>query len=225
MLWEQSVTYVTMVLNDNRGDRPRPSGGRELLADGGEAEDADADESSESADDADEAENDGANDENGASQSDEESTDEESTSEDETEAKEAPEEEDETNVLYVTIPDGLFLDLLGLEVDLQEVDLQVSAVSGDGNLLGNLLGTVAGLLDAANLGQKLKSALKGLLPFGDDGSAGKWIRNRLSSLVDSLPVEEFVGQLVSALVEELTGSSEEEEMSSEEQPSGEEAAS
>ena len=41
----------------------------------------------------------------------------------------------------------LFLDLLGLQVDLDPVHLEVRAVPGAGNLLGNLLCAVAGLLD------------------------------------------------------------------------------
>jgi hypothetical protein len=41
----------------------------------------------------------------------------------------------------------IFLDLLGLQVDLSAIDLDITAVSGAGNLLGNLLCAVAGLLD------------------------------------------------------------------------------
>lgn len=41
----------------------------------------------------------------------------------------------------------LHLDLLGLVVDLSQVDLDITAVPGAGNLLGNLLCAVAGLLD------------------------------------------------------------------------------
>ncbi len=41
----------------------------------------------------------------------------------------------------------LRLDLLGLVVNLQQVDLNITAVSGPGNLLGNLLCAVVGLLD------------------------------------------------------------------------------
>jgi hypothetical protein len=42
----------------------------------------------------------------------------------------------------------LDLDLLGLQVHLDEVHLNITAQSGPGNLLGNLLCAVAGLLDA-----------------------------------------------------------------------------
>jgi hypothetical protein len=41
----------------------------------------------------------------------------------------------------------IHLDLLGLNVDLSEVVLDITAVAGPGNLLGNLLCAVAGLLD------------------------------------------------------------------------------
>lgn len=42
---------------------------------------------------------------------------------------------------------AIHLDLLGLVVDLAPIHLNVNAVSGAGNLLGNLLCAVAGLLD------------------------------------------------------------------------------
>jgi hypothetical protein len=42
----------------------------------------------------------------------------------------------------------LFLDLLGLQVDLSAISLDITAVRGAGNLLGNLLCAVAGLLDS-----------------------------------------------------------------------------
>jgi hypothetical protein len=48
----------------------------------------------------------------------------------------------------------LDLNLLGLEVHLKQVVLDIVAVSGAGNLLGNLLCAVAGLLDGPGpLGQ------------------------------------------------------------------------
>jgi hypothetical protein len=42
---------------------------------------------------------------------------------------------------------AIHLDLLGLVVDLAPIHLDITAVSGAGNLLGNLLCAVAGLLD------------------------------------------------------------------------------
>lgn len=53
----------------------------------------------------------------------------------------------------------IHLDLLGLVVDLQEVDLLVTAVPGEGNLLGNLLCSVAGLLDPGPGGTPALAAL------------------------------------------------------------------
>ena len=41
----------------------------------------------------------------------------------------------------------IFLDVLGLQVDLSRIVLDITAVSGAGNLLGNLLCAVVGLLD------------------------------------------------------------------------------
>lgn len=41
----------------------------------------------------------------------------------------------------------IFLDLLGLQVDLSPIQLDVNAVPGAGNLLGNLLCAITGLLD------------------------------------------------------------------------------
>jgi hypothetical protein len=46
----------------------------------------------------------------------------------------------------------LNLDVLGLVVDLSDVQLDITAVPGAGNLLGNLLCAVAGLLDGPGLG-------------------------------------------------------------------------
>lgn len=65
---------------------------------------------------------------------------------------------DETRILYLDV-EGLFLDLLGLEVDLDEVVLDVSAVPGSGNILGNLLSAVARVLDGG-----LSDVFDGILP-------------------------------------------------------------
>ena len=53
----------------------------------------------------------------------------------------------------------LHLDLLGLVIDLNQVVLNITAVPGAGNLLGNLLCAVAGLLD----GPSPLGAIAGLL--------------------------------------------------------------
>jgi len=58
----------------------------------------------------------------------------------------------------------LFLDLLGLQVDLSQIDLVITAVPGPGNLLGNLLCAVAGLLDGGNAsGNAIANLLNRLL--------------------------------------------------------------
>jgi hypothetical protein len=55
------------------------------------------------------------------------------------------------------------LDLLGLTVDLSRITLDINAVPGAGNLLGNLLCAVAGLLDGGLLGGGLLALLDRLL--------------------------------------------------------------
>ena len=60
----------------------------------------------------------------------------------------------------------LHLDLLGLVVDLNQVVLNITAESGPGNLLGNLLCAIANLLNSPNLSgllQQLVNALNALL--------------------------------------------------------------
>lgn len=57
----------------------------------------------------------------------------------------------------------LDLDLLGLQVHLDQVVLDIVAQSGAGNLLGNLLCAVAGLLDPASPLEGLLTQLTGLL--------------------------------------------------------------
>jgi hypothetical protein len=65
-------------------------------------------------------------------------------------------------VLSLTTPSGqcqilhldlgpLFLDVLGLQINLSEVVLDITAVSGPGNLLGNLLCSLVHLLDQSPL--------------------------------------------------------------------------
>ncbi len=57
----------------------------------------------------------------------------------------------------------LHLDLLGLTLDLSEIVLDINAVSGAGNLLGNLLCAVAGLLDPFGFLTDLINTLQTLL--------------------------------------------------------------
>ena len=72
----------------------------------------------------------------------------------------------------------LHLDLLGLTVDLNEVVLDLNAVSGAGNLLGNLLCAVTGLLDGfgllgaiTQLLDTINNILAGLSPGGATGAS------------------------------------------------------
>lgn len=57
----------------------------------------------------------------------------------------------------------LHLDLLGLVVDLAPVHLNITAVPGAGNLLGNLLCSVAGLLDNGGPVQGISALLNRIL--------------------------------------------------------------
>jgi hypothetical protein len=57
----------------------------------------------------------------------------------------------------------LDLNLLGLHVHLNEVVLDVEAIPGPGNLLGNLLCAIAGLLDGIDLGGVLGGLLQNLI--------------------------------------------------------------
>lgn len=55
------------------------------------------------------------------------------------------------------------LDLLGLVVTTNQIELNITAVPGSGNLLGNLLCSVAGLLDGTGNAQRILDALNRLL--------------------------------------------------------------
>ncbi|MEU4393228.1 hypothetical protein [Kribbella sp. NPDC023855] len=57
----------------------------------------------------------------------------------------------------------LDLNLLGLHVHLNEVVLDITAIPGPGNLLGNLLCAIAGLLDGVDLGSVLGDLLQNLI--------------------------------------------------------------
>lgn len=60
--------------------------------------------------------------------------------------------------------DPIHLNLLGLNVQTSAICLDITAQSGSGDLLGNLLGNVAHLLDS---GQSLGSVLNSIGPIGD----------------------------------------------------------
>jgi len=83
-------------------------------------------------------------------------------------------EDESTTVLFLDLY-GLDLDVLGLEIELHQLVLDVFATEGDGNLLGNLLSAVAGLTDPGGLSNLVpdvsemmpEGGLSGLLPGGD----------------------------------------------------------
>ncbi len=57
----------------------------------------------------------------------------------------------------------LDLNILGLRVQLNQVVLDITAIPGPGNLLGNLLCAIAGLLDGFDLGGVLGDLLRNLI--------------------------------------------------------------
>jgi len=69
------------------------------------------------------------------------------------------------DVLNLEVPGGVHLDVLGLKVDTSAVCLDVSAQRGPGNLLGNLVCGVAGLLDNGVNTHALDNALMRLDTF------------------------------------------------------------
>jgi hypothetical protein len=71
----------------------------------------------------------------------------------------------ECQILFLDIR-PIFLDLLGLQVSLSRVTLDITAVEGAGNLLGNLLCALVGLLDPGDTLANADSArfLNNLLP-------------------------------------------------------------
>jgi hypothetical protein len=92
-------------------------------------------------------------------------------------SEEPPEEPASCPILDLQLG-PLDLDLLGLRVQLSQIDLDITAEPGPGNLLGNLLCAVASLLDGVDLSsllgdllQQLLDALSGLIE-GIGGGTG-----------------------------------------------------
>lgn len=73
-----------------------------------------------------------------------------------------PPEPDVCPILHLELG-PLDLNLLGLRVQLNQVVLDITAIPGPGNLLGNLLCAVAGLLDGVDLGGVLGNLLQQVL--------------------------------------------------------------
>ncbi|THE63084.1 hypothetical protein D8Y22_21120 [Salinadaptatus halalkaliphilus] len=172
--------------------------------------------------DADEGETQGETDD-GESEDDEAATGGESEVEDETSDEEAAsdetsdtDEEDESHVedaddvyesddasgvVHLDL-EGLFLDVLGLEVNLNEVTLDVSARPGENNLLGNLLSAVSGLLDGPSA---VLDSVKSMLAKPKEWFTG--LLQRPKEFLASVPTRarEFLGGFVSRTTEFLAG--------------------
>jgi hypothetical protein len=73
-----------------------------------------------------------------------------------------PQQQEVCPILHLELG-PLDLNLLGLRVQLNQVVLDITAIPGPGNLLGNLLCAVAGLLDGVDLGDVLGGLLQNLI--------------------------------------------------------------
>ncbi|WP_226040924.1 hypothetical protein [Natrinema sp. DC36] len=187
---------------------------RRVLTDGGQAEmeesDAEQDDDSSEADP--EAEGDGeegAEGEGSETESEDAEEAEDEAEEDESHVQgtdEVYQSDDASGVVHLDL-DGVFLDLLGLEVNLDPMTLDVSARPGENNLLGNLLSAVSGLLDGPGaMIDKAKSLLSKPIEF---------VKNLLNK-----PVEKLTG-LFGGDEEASESDAEEEEASeSEDESSG-----
>ena len=135
---------------------------------------------------------------------------EEEAEEEEAQEEEGAEEEGESaKVLHLDLQ-GLFLNLLGLQVDLQEVILDIDAVEGPNNLLGNLLSAVAGLLSKP--GSLLSGGLSGVLG-GIGSKISDGLRGLAKDVMDELEMsaQDVLTRFVKEIVSQLTdrsGSSE-----------------
>ena len=196
---------------------------------GGEVEDAPESEETEGEDE-DEIEEPEVEEEAAEPEAEEETAEE--TEEDEYHIEDADDvyqDEAVAGVLHLDL-EGLFLDLLGLEVNLNPVTLDVSARPGENNLLGNLLAAVSGLFDGSGgMLETVESLLNKPGEFldalfggrgadgetegedaepGDDSpgrisSAVGWLKEKLAALVPSFPTEEVVAAIVSEVIEQV----------------------
>lgn len=184
-----------------------------ILTDGG-------DNNGDGENDGDGADEEEATDGNGEETQDEpDATDEEEADEDGSDERHEESGGEGTTVLFLDL-EGLFLNLLGLEVDLNEVVLDVSAVPGEGRLLGNLLSAVGGLLDSP------ADVLGGLLPddlgsFLDEMAGGEGegegsspvseaagsAKSALGDAADEIPMDELMSQIAAEFVRQLLGGS------------------
>jgi len=101
---------------------------------------------------------------------------------------------------------GLNLNLLGLDVSLSEVVLDVSAVEGEDNLLGNLLAAVTGLLDDGLGGLFDGLGLDFDLDIGERvSSAVERVRESVGDAVEDIPLGELLTQVLVGVVSQLLG--------------------
>ena len=73
-----------------------------------------------------------------------------------------PQQQEPCPILHLELG-PLDLNLLGLRIQLNQVVLDITAIPGPGNLLGNLLCAIAGLLDGVDLGGVLGNLLQNLI--------------------------------------------------------------
>jgi len=71
------------------------------------------------------------------------------------------------DILSLELPDGLTLSVLGLVVDTSGICLDIHAERGGGNLLGNLLCSLLGLLDGPANGNALQAHVRNILRLLD----------------------------------------------------------
>lgn len=216
---EEETEEDTEETGDERAEEAEEEEDEQAPEESEEGDEEPEEEETEDEDEEPEAEEEGAEDEEGIPEEDEEAEGVHSGG-----AESVYEGEEATGVLHLDL-DGLALDLLGLEVHLDEVVLDVSARPGDNNLVGNLLSAVTGLLDGLaaspmdaikNAFGKAKDALAGVVPsFGG-------IKDRLAGLVPDF------GGIKNAILGPVPGvggegaSEEEGEAAAEEEPGDEE---
>jgi len=87
-----------------------------------------------------------------------------------------------TPILQLHIPDGIHLDLLGLKVDTSPICLDITASSGPGQLLGNLLTDLSGLLNGGGTLPTLGDALSGLDLTGVENELTQVLNQGLGTL-------------------------------------------
>ena len=107
--------------------------------------------------------------------------------------------EDTCPILDVEIPGGIHLDLLGLKVDTSGICLNISAEPGEGNLLGNLLCGITGLLDDGGLLDDLLGVITGPISLSD-------LLDTVGTIGESLGLTpEQIGGLIDGILDAVIG--------------------